>query len=538
MQLGNVTEPLEPGIGAVLGRRKDLQKDSELVNALDDPLVHHPLDRRRPGVFLLAAAAPPSLSGAQVGDVVLGLLHLVLIVAGDGQPSRVPIDVDVGESEVGDDFGDGGPFGSDDPSDLAHFHLHGGDLGHGVRQRRADAGTGGLHLIENVESSPAGLFEGAFHGGHGEPFALDVQLKGADAVAVAGHLEVHGAEGVLRPGDVAENDGGFVHVDGLFLFGKKQPHGDPSDVSRDGDPGVHQGQAASADGGHAGASVAFGDEALQTDHVGPFGIVVVRDDGEEGAFGQHPVSDLAAAGAAHPAGLADAAGRKGVLQIKFFLVHPGDRVDFLHHVESSEGGGGDRLGLAAGEEGGAVDFGEDGGFDGDGADGVGGPAVGAGAGGLGVGVEAGAQEFFHGGGDLGVAGFGNGFGDGFFGIFGHGGEGRGEGIFFHVGGVGFVDTVFQEGFYGFFQIRRGCGYGMFAELLDFVCVSFGFVDGLFERFYSLADNFDGLVSRSDRLDHLFLRQKVGEPLDHEHPVFGPRHHQMQGTFFRPPPSWD
>jgi len=90
------------------------------------------------------------------------------------------------------------------------------------------------------------------------------------------------------------------------------PHGHAGHRALDGNAGVHQGQAGSADARHGAGAVGFGDLGDYTQRVGEG--IGTRHDRQHPALGQATVADLAPLGTADPAGLTDAEGRKIVVE--------------------------------------------------------------------------------------------------------------------------------------------------------------------------------------------------------------------------------
>ena len=104
----------------------------------------------------------------------------------------------------------------------------------------------------------------------------------------------------------------------------------------------------------------LGDLRDDADRVGE--LVVVRQHRMDRAPGELAVADLAAARAAHAAGLADREGREVVVQQERLLVGPLQRVDPLLVLAGAERRDHQRLGLAAGEQRRAVRARQDAGF--------------------------------------------------------------------------------------------------------------------------------------------------------------------------------
>ena len=222
----------------------------------------------------------------------------------------------------------------------------------------AGFGKGDVHLVEDKQAALAGLFEGFAEDVFGKALDLAVHLEGVDAGGGAGDLEVHVAQEVFHSLDVAE--------DGVFAVGVgNEAHGDTGDGSGNGDTGVHEGEGAAADAAHGSAAVGAEDFRYHADGVGE--VFFGGEHGEDGAFGQGAMTNFPAAGGTHAAGFTGGVGREIVVVHVPLGAVGADGVEGLLHGEGGEGGDGQDLGLAAGEEAGAVGAGEDAGFGGDGA---------------------------------------------------------------------------------------------------------------------------------------------------------------------------
>jgi len=129
----------------------------------------------------------------------------------------------------------------------------------------------------------------------------------------------------------------------LVLVGE-EANRDASDRRRDRDAGVHHCQRADADGGHGGGAVRPHDVRDHPDAVR----IILRHDPRERTLGQGAVPDLAAAGAAEAADLADAVGREVVVQHEGLAgVAAGDGVEILRVLLGAERDGSQGRGLAA-----------------------------------------------------------------------------------------------------------------------------------------------------------------------------------------------
>src|SRR5262249_11006871 len=139
---------------------------------------------------------------------------------------------------------------------------------------------------------------------------LEVELNAGDAPDRAGDLEVHVAEVVLIAHDVGQQD------EAVFLL--DQADGDACHRIADRHAGVHERQSAAADAGHAAGTVGFKNIGDNSDRVRE--LVGTGDDRLETALSQGAVADLAPPGAADRTALADAEGRKIVVQHEFLAV--------------------------------------------------------------------------------------------------------------------------------------------------------------------------------------------------------------------------
>ncbi len=157
---------------------------------------------------------------------------------------------------------------------------------------------------------------------------------------------------VLIAEDVGQDGVAVVRVFGVG----DQAHGHTGDRLADLHAGVHQGEAAAADRSHGRGTVRLEDVG---DHAHGVGILRgKRHDGLEGAHGQVAVADLAAARGALRLGFTRCERREVVVEHELLVVLDQHFVLFLHIELGTEGHGRERLGLAAGEDGGAVGAGQ------------------------------------------------------------------------------------------------------------------------------------------------------------------------------------
>src|SRR5207302_5153878 len=118
------------------------------------------------------------------------------------------------------------------------------------------------------------------------------------------------------------------------------------------DDGVNERQGAAANAGHAAGAVGLEDVGHDADRVGE--LVGPGDDGLETSLGQRPVSDLAAARSADGPALPDTERREVVIEHELLAIFFDQPVHALLVTRGAEGGGYQRLRLAALEDGGAV----------------------------------------------------------------------------------------------------------------------------------------------------------------------------------------
>ena len=306
--------------------REDLHERAELRHALDGALV---------------GGADLRL-GREALDDVEGLLDRVRV--GRGHVDRaVVLHVD-GDAGLIDDAFDGLAAGADDEPDLVGLDLDGGDARRVGREIRARGGQRLEHLAEDVEAALARLLQRVHQDLAGEALDLDVHLDRGDALRGAADLEVHVAEVVLVPEDVAQDLVALAVVD--------EAHRDAGDGALDRDARVHQREAAAAHRGHRRGAVRL--QRLGHDADGVRELIGGRDHADERALREGAVADLAAAGAAHGLGLTRGEGREVVVEVEALPRLAHEAVDLLFVGRRAERGGDDRLRLAALEQGGAV----------------------------------------------------------------------------------------------------------------------------------------------------------------------------------------
>ena len=204
-------------------------------------------------------------------------------------------------------------------------------------------------LVQDVQTALAALFKGLGDDVVGQAVDLDVHLDGGDALAGAADLEVHVAVEVLDALNVQHGHPAVALGD--------EAAGDAGDRSLDGHTGVHQRQRGTADGSLRGGAVGTQDLGHAADGVGE--LLQRGQHRHKGALGQCAVADLAAAGAAGCAGLADRVRREVVVVNVALGLLIGQVIHELVVLGAAQGAGGQHLGLAAGEHAGAMDTGQD-----------------------------------------------------------------------------------------------------------------------------------------------------------------------------------
>src|SRR5262249_44019279 len=257
----------------------------------------------------------------------------------------VVLDVQLGAGLLLDGL-DGLAAGADQQADLVGVDLGGqeargvvGDLDARLAQGRAE------HVAEDVAARLAGLLQRVADDLLADAVGLQVELDAGDAAAGAGDLEVHVAVVVLVAHDVGQED--------VLLALLDQADGDAGHRVGDGHAGVHQRQRAAADRRHARGAVGLLDVADQADGVGE--LLRVGQDRLEAALGQGAVADLAPAGAADAAALADAVGREVVVEHELLGVLLRQPLDALLVAGGAQRRRDDGLRLAALEQRRAVD---------------------------------------------------------------------------------------------------------------------------------------------------------------------------------------
>src|SRR4051812_19203594 len=233
---------------------------------------------------------------------------------------------------------------ADEQADLVRVGLDGEGPRRVGRELGPRLGDRVAHLAEDRQARVLRLRQRVAQDLEGHAGDLDVHLEGGDAVLGAGDLEVHVAEVVLDAGDVGE--------DGVVVALLDEPHRDARDRLADRHAGVHQGQRGAAHRRHRRRAVGLEDVRHDADRVRE--VLGARDHRDERALGERPVADVTALRAAHEAGLAHRERREVVVvPVELLRLEP-EGVEAHLLLQRAERGDGQRLRLAAGEEGRAV----------------------------------------------------------------------------------------------------------------------------------------------------------------------------------------
>ena len=182
---------------------------------------------------------------ADAHDPLVGLVHCILVVGSDVHDALSVdlVDVDLCTG-LRLDLLDGLATLSDDSTDEVLVDLEGLD----ARNERLVVLAGLVHalahLAKDVHAALMSLCQSLFENLVGKTVPLDVHLGSGDTVLGTCNLEVHVSEVVLVAEDIGQD---CVAVIGMLLVGDKA-HGNSADHLLDGNAGVHEGEAASADG--------------------------------------------------------------------------------------------------------------------------------------------------------------------------------------------------------------------------------------------------------------------------------------------------
>src|SRR5665213_2982448 len=255
---------------------------------------------------------------------------------------------------------------SDEIANLVGRNLDGVNAGSELRLLFLGAGDGSVHGVEEVQTVLASLLKRLAHDLGSDAHDLDVHLERGDALAGAGDLEVHVAVVVFRTGDVGE--------DGVLVTLFDEAHGHACDRSLDGNTGLHERKRRAADGGHRRRTVRLQNVGDDAERVRA--LVFAGQDGLDRAPGKCAVADLAASDAGYASHGAHRERGKVVVQHEAAFLLAFVALHALRVVGGAEGRGDKGLGFATGEQGGAVDAGQNADLDRDLADLVEGAVIG------------------------------------------------------------------------------------------------------------------------------------------------------------------
>ena len=127
-----------------------------------------------------------------------------------------------------------------------------------------------------------------------------------------------------------------------------QAHRDAGDVRLDRHAGVHQREAAAANGGHGRGAVRLGDLGDDAQRIAE--VLGLRQQADQRALGEPAVADLAPLGEAVAPGLAGGVRRHVVVEHEALAVFAGQRVDDLFVAPGTERDCHQRLGFATGKQ--------------------------------------------------------------------------------------------------------------------------------------------------------------------------------------------
>ena len=282
-------------------------------------------------------------------DASLGLFHAERLDGTDGDDAdgTVVVHRDVGTGLLLDGVDDLA-LRPDDLTDLVHRDGDRDDLrrrGRHFGTRRTDRG---VHVVEDRRTGFLRLLERCDEDIGGDALDLGVELQGRDGVGRAGHLEVHVAECVLGTEDVGEGD--------VLALGVHEAHGDAGHGGLDRHTGVHEGEAAGADRGHAGGAVRgehLGHEAQRVAEL-----VLAGEHGQQRTGGERTVADLATLGRTDSTRLTVGPRGHVVVEQEVLVGLGAESVHQLVHAWHGHGDDIHHLGLATLEQTGAMSGGQ------------------------------------------------------------------------------------------------------------------------------------------------------------------------------------
>ena len=204
------------------------------------------------------------------------------------------------------------------------------------------------HFAHDVQATLTGLLEGFLQYFVAQAVHLDIHLGSGDAVLGTGHLEVHIAQVIFVTQDIGQDGIAVIRMLGIG----DQTHGHTGHRLADLHAGVHEGEAAAADGSLRRGTVGFQD--IGNDAHGVREFRSLGHDGLEGTPGQVSVADFTAADTARSTGVTGRERREVIVQDKLLLTLDQHLVHLFHIQLGTQGDGSQRLGLATGKDGAAV----------------------------------------------------------------------------------------------------------------------------------------------------------------------------------------
>src|SRR5450759_268859 len=252
----------------------------------------------------------------------------------------VVLDVDLGAGFLLD-LADHGATLADDVADLLGVDLDGDDARRVVAHLRAAGRDDRVHLVEDCHPRGVGLLQTLANDRFADALDLDVHLECRYALAGAGHLEVHVAEGILFAENVGQDNEATVRL-------TDETHRRATNGGFDRHARIHEGEAGTAGRRHRGGAIRRHALADEADDVRE--LILGRQDRQQRPLSKMAVADLTPTGAAHRLVLAGAIGRHVVVVEEPLLGLRADRVDPLHVRGRAKGGDRQCLSLAAGEK--------------------------------------------------------------------------------------------------------------------------------------------------------------------------------------------
>src|SRR5450759_4242134 len=159
----------------------------------------------------------------------------------------VILDADLGAGFLLD-LADHGAALADDVADLLGVDLYRDDARREAAHLRTAGRNDSVHLVEDRHPGGVSLFQALADDGLADALGLDVHLQCRDALAGAGHLEVHIAEGVFLAENIGKDNETTVRLG-------DEAHRSAGNGSLDRHAGVHEGEARTAGRGHRSRAV-------------------------------------------------------------------------------------------------------------------------------------------------------------------------------------------------------------------------------------------------------------------------------------------